>query len=290
VPLEHAVLDETPTNHDREANPMTLDRPDVGALRALRVHQEVADALYRFAAGQDLKDPDLFLSAFAPDATLDFTHPARRFGADIPVMRGRDTIATILDTLEPLVTSHTVTNPRVADLGDGRAGLSALVEAQHVSRSDPQRHLLLKNVYDVTLVAAGDRYLVESMTIRTLWHDGDPSVLFGPASPGAELVRGADASWIDQGSGVELAPLRVVGAAAGTALLRFAAGGRSPAHRHPGGEELYVLSGRLRVGERWLEAGDFLHTPPGEVHDAEADVPTVAIVSVPEPVEFLESA
>ena len=269
---------------------MTLDAPDLDALRALRVRQEVVDALYRFAAGQDLKDRDLFLSAFAPDATLDFTQPAERFGADIPIMTGRNTIEGILDTLAPLVTSHTVTNPRVADLGGGRAGLTALVEAQHVSRTDPQRHLLLKNVYDVTLVPAGDRYVVESMTIRTLWHDGDPSVLFGTASPHADLVRAADASWIDQGSGVELAPLRVVGTAAGTALLRFAAGGRSPAHRHPGGEELYVVSGRLRVGDRWLEAGDFLHTAPGEVHDAEADVPTTVIVSVPEPIEFLESA
>ena len=115
-------------------------------------------------------------------------------------------------------------------------------------------------------------------------------MLFGTASPRADLVRAADASWIDQGSGVELAPFRVVGTAAGTALLRFAAGGRSPAHRHPGGEELYVVSGRLRVGDRWLEAGDFLHTAPGEVHDAEADVPTTVIVSVPEPIEFLESA
>ena len=162
---------------------MTLDAPDLDALRALRVRQEVVDALYRFAAGQDLKDRDLFLSAFAPDATLDFTQPAERFGADIPIMTGRDTIEGILDTLAPLVTSHTVTNPRVADLGGGRAGLTALVEAQHVSRTDPQRHLLLKNMYDVTLVPAGDRYVVESMTIRTLWHDGDPSVLFGTASP-----------------------------------------------------------------------------------------------------------
>ena len=193
---------------------MTLDAPDLDALRALRVRQEVVDALYRFAAGQDLKDRDLFLSAFAPDATLDFTQPAERFGADIPIMTGRNTIEGILDTLAPLVTSHTVTNPRVADLGGGRAGLTALVEAQHVSRTDPQRHLLLKNVYDVTLVPAGDRYVVESMTIRTLWHDGDPSVLFGTASPRADLVRAADASWIDQGSGVELAPLRVVGTAA----------------------------------------------------------------------------
>ena len=34
---------------------------------------EVVDALHRFAAGQDHKDRELFRSAFAPHATLDFT-------------------------------------------------------------------------------------------------------------------------------------------------------------------------------------------------------------------------
>ena len=84
------------------------------------------------------------------------------------------------------------------------------------------------------------------MTIRTLWHDGDPSVLFGAASPGAELVRGGRV--VDRpGQWVELAPLRVVGAAAGTAaaLRRRGEVACAPA---PGGEELYVVSGRLRVG------------------------------------------
>ena len=49
-----------------------------------------------------------------------------------------------------------------------------------------------------------------------------------------------------------------------------------------------MISGRLRVSDRVLEAGDFLHTPPGGVHDAEAEAPTVVLVSVPEPIEPLE--
>jgi|RhiMethySRZTD1v2_1073278.scaffolds.fasta_scaffold00408_16 quercetin dioxygenase-like cupin family protein len=262
---------------------------DTGTLDRLRDTQEVVDALYRFAAGQDLKDRGLFLSAFAPHATLDFTQPAARFGTDIPVMPDRAAIAGILDTLEPLVTSHTVTNPRATVSGD-RASLSALVAAQHVSRDAPHRHLLLENVYDVALVRDGDHFVIEAMTIRNLWSDGDPSVLFGGGDAGATAVRTADATWLDQGGGVDLAPLRVVGDGAGTALLRFAPGGRSPAHRHPGGEDLYVISGRLRVGDVTLEAGDFLHTPPGGVHDAVADQATVALISVPEAIELLEPA
>jgi quercetin dioxygenase-like cupin family protein len=100
-------------------------------------------------------------------------------------------------------------------------------------------------------------------------------------------VRVDDRRWLDEGDGVELAPLHVVGSAAGTALLRFAPGGRSPAHRHPGGEDLYVLHGRIRVGEHILHAGDFLHTPAGGVHDAEADTAALVLVSVPEPIELV---
>ena len=89
---------------------------------------------------------------------------------------------------------------------------------------------------------------------------------------------------------VELRPLRVVGDAAGTALLRFAVGGRSPAHRHPGGEDLYVISGQLRVGDVELGPGDFLHTAPGGVHDAEATTGALVLVTVPEPIELLDPA
>jgi quercetin dioxygenase-like cupin family protein len=262
---------------------------DSRSLQALLDREAAVDALHRFAAGQDRRDRGLFLSAFAPDAQLDFTHPATRFGAEVPVMAGRDVIAGIIDTLEPLQTSHTVTNARVRVEGD-RAELSCLVEAQHVRRDDPRRHLLLKNTYDVTLVRDGSAFVIDTMTIRNLWSHGDPSVLFA-ASPDAVVhQRGAGAGWIDQGSGVQLRPLRVVGEAAGTALLRFAPGGRSPAHRHPGGEDLYVVDGRLRVGDRELEAGDFLYTPPGLAHDAESTDGALVLVTVPEPIEMLESA
>jgi hypothetical protein len=146
----------------------------------------VVDALLRFAAGQDLENRDMFLSAFAPDATLDFSQPARRFGAEVPVMRGRATIAGILEELAPLDTTHTVTNPRITLDGD-RARLAALVEAQHVTKAEPHRHLLLKNTYDVGLSRDGGHWVIDRIVIRTVWHDGDPSALFGagsaPSSP-----------------------------------------------------------------------------------------------------------
>lgn len=152
-------------------------------VRALRDEQQVVDALYRFAAGQDLRRPELFLSAFTADAQLDFTQPAQRLGANIPVMVGRAAIARILDTLAPLDTMHTVSNPRVELDGD-QASLMALVEAQHVVRAVPYRYLLLKNVYEVLCVRNTGDWRIHSMVIRNIWYDGDPTVLFaGTVAP-----------------------------------------------------------------------------------------------------------
>jgi len=50
-------------------------------------------------------------------------------------------------------------------------------------------------------------------------------------------------------------------------LGRLDPGGRYPAHRHSGAEELYLLSGDLRIGDRTLRAGDFHHSDPGTYHD-----------------------
>ncbi len=126
----------------------------------------------------------------------------------------------------------------------------------------------------------GDRFA------RDVVEEGAP-----PATPAEPLHRRmADLTWLDVGLGVRLAPLHADSAGAGTALLRFAPGARAGSHRHPGGEDLYVIHGRLRVGDRALESGDFLHTPPGGVHDAEANVETLVLVSVPTPVEFLDEA
>ncbi len=158
---------------------MTTSAPDLETtIRELVDQRDALDALLRFGAGQDLRDESLFRSAFADDAVLDFSQPAERFGAVIAPMKGIEEIARILATLAPLHTTHTVTNPRIEVDGD-QARLFALVEAQHVRRDDPTRHLLLKNVYWVDLSRADRRWVIDSMTIDNIWYDGDGAVLFG---------------------------------------------------------------------------------------------------------------
>jgi hypothetical protein len=140
---------------------------------------EIIDALYRFGAGQDLRDHELFDSAFSVDATLDFTGPARRLGTTLSIRHGRQAIGdTVFETIANLDTTHTITNPRVTAYDGQHATLFALVEAQHLPRNDHARHLLLKNIYTVDLSKHGDRWTIDRMKIDNVWMTGDPSVLF----------------------------------------------------------------------------------------------------------------
>jgi septum formation inhibitor-activating ATPase MinD len=137
----------------------------------------VVDALYRFAAGIDLRDDSLLSSSLAENAVSDFRLAAAKAGFDYPVIEGRDVIVAALTTsLATLDTTHSVTNPRVTIDGD-KARLDALVEAQHVPRGDHTRHYLMKNRYDVELERNGDTWIITRSTVDNVWRSGDPAVL-----------------------------------------------------------------------------------------------------------------
>ncbi|MFF2148910.1 nuclear transport factor 2 family protein [Kitasatospora sp. NPDC058190] len=160
---------------------LTAQPGDTAAVVAeLRDRAEIADALHRFALGQDLKDRELFASAFTADAELDFRPAAARWGAKPPVMTGRDTIvSTILAMFTGRVdTTHQVTNPRISIDGN-TARLTALVEAQHLLTADPGTHALLKNPYTVDLVRDGSRWLIRRIRIENTWLTGNPVAIFG---------------------------------------------------------------------------------------------------------------
>ena len=141
----------------------------------------VIDALHRFAAGQDLRDPALLSSAFSRDAELDFVQPARSLGVELAPFKGRaEILAAIHTALAEVDTAHTVSNTR-ADVDGDHALLSALVEAQHLPRRDHSRNLLLKNFYWLKLRRAGERWVIERMRIQNAWYRGDPGVLFPQA-------------------------------------------------------------------------------------------------------------
>lgn len=135
------------------------------------------EALYRFAAGIDLRDNDLLRSALAEDAISDFRPAAAKAGFEYPVLKGRDSIVSALsNSLRLLDTTHSVTNPRATIDGD-TAHLEAMVEAQHLPRGDHSRQFLMKNRYDVELIRQGKVWLIRRATIDNAWSSGDLAVL-----------------------------------------------------------------------------------------------------------------
>lgn len=137
----------------------------------------VVEALYRFTAGIDLRDTNLLASSLAENAVSDFRPAAAKAGFDYPVIEGRDVIVAALATsLATLDTTHSVSNPRVAIDGD-TARMDVLVEAQHVPRSDPSRHYLMKNRYDVELIRAGNVWVIKRNAVDNVWRTGDLTVL-----------------------------------------------------------------------------------------------------------------
>jgi quercetin dioxygenase-like cupin family protein len=102
-----------------------------------------------------------------------------------------------------------------------------------------------------------------------------------------QLTSTAEADWRPVREGVTLAPLRMADGA-GTFLMRYEPGSRSPKHTHPEGEEIYVVSGRGRLDDLPIQAGDFIYTPPGEGHTLFAETEVVIHVVLPGPVEITE--
>ena len=164
--------------------PASAPRSEAGPVHAAgavgpRDQLAIVDAVYRFGAGQDLRDRSLFASAFAADATLDFSQPARRFGVALAPLAGREAIVeAVFAAIGALDTTHSVTNPRVIAYDGERASLFALVEAQHLPRGDHTRNLLLKNFYRAALIRSGSTWKIWQLRIENAWHRGDPSVLF----------------------------------------------------------------------------------------------------------------
>lgn len=71
-------------------------------------------------------------------------------------------------------------------------------------------------------------------------------------------------------------------------LLKFEAGATYPAHNHPGGEEIFVIEGDIKLGKDHLQAGDYLYTPPNGKHAVWSENGCVVLVNVPQAVEILK--
>jgi len=115
-----------------------------------------------------------------------------------------------------------------------------------------------------------------------------------PNSKLNQLVRSAAIGWeplAEPGvSGVHVKVLRFDEATgrAPTILLKFEPGATYPSHVHPGGEEIFVLEGDIRLGKDQLFAGDYLYTAPNNVHAVRSEKGCVVLVNVPEAVQLIQ--
>jgi quercetin dioxygenase-like cupin family protein len=88
------------------------------------------------------------------------------------------------------------------------------------------------------------------------------------APEGTATARGAEMPWIALAPKVEMKVLRRDAATrTQSVLLRVAAGGRIPGHRHTLEEEFIILEGECHVGSHRLGAGDAHIAAPGSWHD-----------------------
>jgi SnoaL-like domain len=145
----------------------------------VRDRLEIADAIYRFGAGIDFANEELFTSAFAPDAVVDVTSSNKLWGLDFPVFTGIDAIVEVFkNSVFLLDTTHAITNPRIQINGD-TAKLYVVAEAQHLPPNDHSRHCLMYSNYDVSLVRDSDRWVIKHLIIKGVWFTGETSVLMG---------------------------------------------------------------------------------------------------------------
>jgi quercetin dioxygenase-like cupin family protein len=99
-------------------------------------------------------------------------------------------------------------------------------------------------------------------------------------------------AFLERSPGVEMCVLRMHSDGGLTFLVRMKGGARTERHGHPGGEETYALSGKVRIDRRidsgeqpqpdvLLVAGDYLFAPPGEIHEGFAEEDTTFLVIAP---------
>lgn len=73
-----------------------------------------------------------------------------------------------------------------------------------------------------------------------------------------------------------------------TILLKFDAGATYPLHNHPGGEEIFVLEGDIKLGKDELKAGDYLFTAIGNKHRVSTKNGCVVFLKAPQEVEIIK--
>lgn len=109
----------------------------------------------------------------------------------------------------------------------------------------------------------------DGLEFRAPAHDSERApIRHAAAAQGLEILRQAAGRWRTTGlKGIRYRTLYAdMRANRRTTLLQMDPGTQLPDHDHAGTEEVYIVSGELRIGEETLRAGDYFRTAAGARH------------------------
>jgi hypothetical protein len=132
---------------------------------------DVLDVLYRFTTGIDTRDWAMYREAFTDVVDVDYS--SYRPGSAGPMPAG-DWVARAARLFPGLDASqHTVTNPRVALVGD-EAVVDSYVRADHFLGGE---RYTLGGAYEHRLVRTPDGWRIRAVRLRMTWQEGDRALL-----------------------------------------------------------------------------------------------------------------
>lgn len=138
-------------------------------------YMEVCDLKYRYAAGIDTRDWDLYRSIFTDTVDIDFSSYHGRPAATMPA---DEWVAGVQPLFTGLVaTQHSMTNPRVEVEGD-RATMRMYMQAEHVLDSDdPSAWFTIGGYYTDQLERTGAGWKLSAVTLTVFWRRGRPDIM-----------------------------------------------------------------------------------------------------------------
>ncbi len=141
----------------------------------------VCDLKYRYAAGIDTRDWDLYRSIFTDTVDIDFSSYSGRPPA---TMTADEWVAGVQPLFTGLAaTQHSMTNPRVQAEGD-RAALSMYMQAEHIlDHDDPSAWFTIGGFYTDRAVRTSGGWRLTAVKLTVFWRRGRFDIMEQAVAP-----------------------------------------------------------------------------------------------------------
>jgi hypothetical protein len=138
-------------------------------------HQDITEAIYRYALGIDTRDWAMYRSVFADQVDTDFSSYNGRPPSHL---RADDWVASVRPVFTGLAaTQHVMTNPIVV-IDGRRATCRMYMQAEHVLDATPDAPwFTIGGFYTDHLRRDTDHWVIDAVTLTVLWRRGDESIM-----------------------------------------------------------------------------------------------------------------